>query len=352
MIARENFSVEHIRQIQNKSHRDPGLIERTLFAFGLLEALSQVGLKFVFKGGTSLLLLLAHPMRLSTDIDIVVDPGTDVDQYILKAKSIFPFIDGGEQERKSRGSIEKRHFKFIYNSPMNRGDTLYILLDILFEDNHYEKVIRKEIQSDLLLTEGQNLSVTIPTIDCILGDKLTAFAPHTTGIPFGKKNLEIMKQFYDISTLIDEHSDYEIIYRTYFSRSITEIAYRGNVCTPEDALLDTINAALCIGTRGKVKKEDYPNYLEGSRRVTNHIFATGFSMEQASRLAPKIICMAVCLLTGIPFKQISDYSQYKQEVLSQPDLIQMKGLRKADPVGYAYLVQADRLIEKYREKTR
>lgn len=92
MIARENFSEEHIRQIQNKSHRDPGLIERTLFAFGLLEALSQVGLKFVFKGGTSLLLLLAHPMRLSTDIDIVVDPGTDVDQYILKAKSIFPFI--------------------------------------------------------------------------------------------------------------------------------------------------------------------------------------------------------------------------------------------------------------------
>jgi len=352
MLARENFSEEHIRQIQNESHRDPGLIERTLFAFGLLEALSQVGLKFVFKGGTSLMLLLPHPMRLSTDIDIVVDPGTDVDQYILKAKRIFPFKDGGEQERASRGKIEKRHFKFIYDSPMNRGDTLYILLDILFEENHYEKMIQKEIKNDLLLTEGQNLSVTIPSIDCILGDKLTAFAPHTTGIPFGKKNLEIMKQFYDISTLIDEHSNYEVIKRTYFSISNIEIAYRGIDCAPEDALMDTVNAALCIGTRGKWDEEDYPNYLEGSRRVTNHIFAAGFSMEQASRLAPKVICMAVCLLTGVSFESISDPAKYKQEVLSQPDLIHMKGLRRADPIGYAYLVQADRLIGKYRAKTK
>ncbi len=133
--------------------------------------------------------------------------------------------------------------------------------------------------------------------------------------------------------------------------SNTEIAYRGIDCTPEDALMDTINAALCIGTRGKWGEEDYPNYLEGSRRVANHIFATGFSMEQASRLAPKVICMAVCLLTGVSFESISDPAQYKQEVLSQPDLIHMKGLRKADPIGYAYLVQADRLIGKYREKT-
>ena len=38
MIIKENYSEEHIRQIQNDNHRDPGLIERTLFAFGLLGA--------------------------------------------------------------------------------------------------------------------------------------------------------------------------------------------------------------------------------------------------------------------------------------------------------------------------
>ena len=149
--------------------------------------------------------------------------------------------------------------------------------------------------------------------------------------------------------LIDEHADYSIVRNTYFRISKTEIAYRGIDCRPEDALADTVNAALCIGTRGKLNEEDYPHFLEGSRRVTNHIFATGFSMEQASRLAPKVIYMAACLLTGTAFMPVSDPLEYKQEALNRPDLNRMKGLRKADPAGYAYLVRADRLLEKYRE---
>ena len=75
MITRDNYSEEHIRDIQEKSKGDPGLIERTLYAFGLLEALAQVGMEFTFKGGTSLLLLLPKPKRLSTDIDILNSPG-------------------------------------------------------------------------------------------------------------------------------------------------------------------------------------------------------------------------------------------------------------------------------------
>ena len=86
MITKENYSEEHIRQIENENRRDPLLIERTLFAFGLLEALTKVGLSFIFKGGTSLMLLLSRPMRLSTDIDIVVEPGTDIEKYIEKVK--------------------------------------------------------------------------------------------------------------------------------------------------------------------------------------------------------------------------------------------------------------------------
>lgn len=46
------------------------------------------------------------------------------------------------------------------------------------------------------------LRIVMPSADCILGDKLTGFVPHKTGIPFGvKRELEIMKQLYDVSTL-------------------------------------------------------------------------------------------------------------------------------------------------------
>ena len=344
MIAKENYSIEHIRQLQSQSNRDPLLIERTLFAFGLLEALAKVGMTFIFKGGTSLMLLLPHPMRLSTDIDLVVKPDTDIDSYIEKAKCIFPFIDGGEQERSKKGNIEKRHFKFIYNSQINAPDTLYIILDVLFEDNHYQSLSCKEIKNEILLTEGENLTVNTPTIDCILGDKMTAFAPHTTGILFGRKNLEIMKQFYDISTLVDYISDYNCVLNTYKQISSSEIAYRNLHCTYHDTLCDTISSAVCIGTRGKVYETDFPHYLEGTKKLTNHVMAKGFSMEKASTLAPKIIYMAACLLTETPFEKVNDASELIHMPLQSSDFQKMNNLRKVDPIAYGYLIKAEKLL--------
>ena len=92
MIIRENYGEDHIRELQSKSRKDPQLIERALYALGLLEALAQTGMEFIFKGGSCLMLLLPHLMRLSTDIDIIVDPGTDVKEFIERAAEIFPFV--------------------------------------------------------------------------------------------------------------------------------------------------------------------------------------------------------------------------------------------------------------------
>lgn len=181
MIIRENYSEEHIRELQASSKRDPALIERALYAFGLLEALSRVGMPFIFKGGTCLMLLLEHPMRLSTDVDIIVEPGVEIDEFINEASKLFPFKTQEEQLRKGNGEIVKRHFKFTYVSPIT-GKDIYILLDVLFEENSYSSLIECNINNELLLTDDVNITVTVPKINCILGDKLTAFAPHTIGI--------------------------------------------------------------------------------------------------------------------------------------------------------------------------
>ena len=349
MITRENYSETHIRELQAASKGDPGLIERTLYAFGLLEALRRVGMEFTFKGGTSLLLLLSSPKRLSTDIDIVVEPNTDVDGFIERAGSIFPFTAKEEQIRQGRNNIVKRHFKFTYYSPV-RQSPLYILLDVLFEENHYARVVERRIENELLLTEGDNLIVTLPSVDCILGDKLTAFAPHTTGIPLHKKkDLEIIKQFYDVSTLIDEFESFDDVKRTYFDVVQTEIGYRGSDITPVDVLEDTIQAAVCIGSRGKQAAEDFPSYLQGTRDIVNHIFDGRFSMEVASGLAPKVIYMASCLLTGVPFDRSVNLDELRQETLTQDDLKTMKAFRKLRTDGYGYLVMADQLLKDYRK---
>jgi hypothetical protein len=45
------------------------------------------------------MLLMEHPRRLSTDIDIIAEPGTDLDKYLDSASEIFPFKDVEEQKR-------------------------------------------------------------------------------------------------------------------------------------------------------------------------------------------------------------------------------------------------------------
>lgn len=260
MITRENYGEEHIRQLQLQSRKDPQLIERALYALGLLEALKQTGMDFIFKGGSCLMILLPQVMRLSTDIDIIVSPGTDVRGFIERASVIFPFVRYEEQVRVGKNNIEKRHFKFTYFSPV-RKDDFYILLDVLYEENHYEELVQKEIKNDLLLTEGENLTVPVPSVDCILGDKFTAFAPHTTGVPIrANKDLEVMKQFYDIGTLIREHENFGNVLKTYKRIVASETGYRGKDYSLEDVLQDTISSAVIIASRGKAGAEDYPVY--------------------------------------------------------------------------------------------
>jgi predicted nucleotidyltransferase component of viral defense system len=72
VIVDKSFSKEWI-QAQRKAYKgaDPGLIEKQIYAFDLLHCLIKSGKEFVFKGGTSLHLILPDHRRLSTDLDIV-----------------------------------------------------------------------------------------------------------------------------------------------------------------------------------------------------------------------------------------------------------------------------------------
>ena len=53
MLKRE-FNEHHIRELQKISGRDPALIERAVYAFGLLDAISTVGMPFVLKAERAL----------------------------------------------------------------------------------------------------------------------------------------------------------------------------------------------------------------------------------------------------------------------------------------------------------
>ena len=49
-------------------------MEAMIYALYLLEHIQKTDLEFIFKGGTSLLLLMDQPKRFSVDIDIILQP--------------------------------------------------------------------------------------------------------------------------------------------------------------------------------------------------------------------------------------------------------------------------------------
>ena len=345
MLSKDNFTRDHIEELRKVNGNAPALLERTVYAFGLLEAIRRAGMPFIFKGGTSLLLLLGKPMRLSTDIDILVEPGVDVVSFIREAGRIFPFLDAEEDIRIGHNNIEKRHYKFLYESPIT-GRTFNILLDILFEENPYSSLVERPIKNSLLITEGADLSVSVPGINCILGDKLTAFAPHTTGIPFGiGKELEVMKQMYDCWTLFQGMDDFKEVEKVYKNVAEKELAYRALDLRTQDVLSDTVRCCICLMGRGSIGKDEYTLYANGIDRIQGHIFSGVFNGENAGVHACAILYLAASMLSGRETcSRIEDVDEYRDVVLKIKNARRIAYIKRIDPAAYAYLVEAHRML--------
>jgi len=70
MINIDSLSADWIAEKRKKYSKDPNLMESMIYALYLVEQLKMTDLDFVFKGGTSLILLMPKPKRFSVDIDI------------------------------------------------------------------------------------------------------------------------------------------------------------------------------------------------------------------------------------------------------------------------------------------
>lgn len=258
MINKECFTEEWISQKSVElEYNDKNLIEKVIRAFALLEMLAASGCQFHFKGGTSLMLILGDKSnRLSIDIDILCPPETNVENY-LKEYAQSGFIDYQLVERRQAGiNIPKSHSKFFYQVSFKgqKKTTSYILLDVIYEDCNYHKTNIIDITSPLIKIDGTPQKVSVPSIEDILGDKLTAFAPETTGIPYFKSGklatLEIIKQLYDIGKLFNQLTDIEIVSKTFKALAAVELGYRNLPNDIKPVIQDIRQTALNISTRG------------------------------------------------------------------------------------------------------
>ena len=247
MISSRSFSQEWIMGIRETAFgRDPILIEKMIMALTLLENLRNSGLDFVFKGGTSLILLFKTPRRFSIDIDILLQNDRNLESYFQNI--IQQGIFNRYEENRRAGDLPKAHYKFFFHSVIQNKES-QILLDILFEKNPYPMLAELSLETPLLAIDGEPVKVVCPTGECLLGDKLTAFAPHTTGIRYGlNKELEIAKQLFDIGLLFDAAGDVGLVSATFETIAAQELVYRAlNGLTNTDVLHDAFDTACLIG---------------------------------------------------------------------------------------------------------
>ena len=307
MILAESYSGEWISSHLSKKGYEkinPPLAEKMIHALGLVEALAANKLDFVFKGGTSLILLIASPGRFSIDIDIVTKAErAEIEEVLKNICNGSPFIDFKLNERRSYlPGVPKAHYALTYNSGLTSKED-HILLDILFEAHPYPETRSVEVISEWLKTDERKVLVTIPSHESITGDKLTAFAPNTTGILYKKgKELEIVKQLYDLGRLYDEIKGLAVVSASFNNTALKEMAYRGITGTPDLILDDIIQTALLIAKREKNKAEPYlGQYKEiqaGLLQFKTYQVTSFFRIDEAITASAKAALLAAMIKTG------------------------------------------------------
>ncbi|MDR0348048.1 MAG: nucleotidyl transferase AbiEii/AbiGii toxin family protein, partial [Tannerella sp.] len=302
MIKEESTSKEWIEHIAKSRKADKILVEKVIRALILLERLAVSELDFRFKGGTALMLLLSSGRRLSIDIDIVMeDKALDLSRIIDEISRYKGFLRYEKQERKAGSAIDKEHYKLFFQSVIEKKES-YVLLDVLKEKILYENVIEIPVNSLFITQSGETTKVKVPDFNSLLGDKLTAFAPNTTGIPYKKGDkemgMEIIKQMYDIGSLCDYVDNVRVVSSVFSAFAETEIGYRGSNCNVQDVLNDIIDNALEICLRGNHGKAGYDILLKGINQVKGFIFSESFHLEKAITYAARTVYIASLIKYG------------------------------------------------------
>ncbi len=295
MIKKKCFKSNWITNKHKEINVDPILVEKAIYAFELLGDLIESDVDFIFKGGTGLMLLIPGFKRLSIDIDIMSESDNkNLNNTFNRITKEGVFNRWEEDKRSLNYKITKRHLKFYYTSYIEKKES-YILLDIVQSNYSFFSTIKRSIILPLFEVEKE-IKVIVPTINSYMGDKLTAFAPNTIGIPFGKsKSMEIIKQLFDLGILFDNITDLKEISQTYKKISQIEASYRDIISPINIFLDDSINTSFLIcqlDFRGSIKNDHTKELQDGTRRIKNHILGGHYSLLNAKEDASKVACIA------------------------------------------------------------
>ena len=236
------FGRDHLRSLGRGVN--PALAEKAVQAIEYVAQLVHTGIPFVFTGGTAAqLLLTAGITRLSKDVDVIAPDG-EPDDWRGVVREVADRFGGdvyvAEEEHRDHGglSIPAIHFLIGYPTVFPSDTTPDIELDVVFAPIHFAT------QDTRLATPFYDtkapLAVRTPTVEGLLGGKLSALGPGTIGIPRDKLNFDVAtgKQLFDVSRLFELASDLGAVAESYRAAYQQQIGYHpANVRPSLDAAL-------------------------------------------------------------------------------------------------------------------
>lgn len=297
-------------------------------------------------------MLLNSSRRLSIDIDIIIEIKlNNLDQLLDNVAVQQGFIRKEEQYREAHTQIEKTHYKFFY-TPLHqtRENEEFVLLDILFENAQYQNIGQHEIRSVFLPQSDPPLLVNIPSFEDITADKLTAFAPNTTGIPYWKgadsMSMEIIKQLYDLGNLFDHVTQIDVLKKTFEKIALTEIAYRPEkALSINDILVDIFQTSLCIASRGIIGKGNFNELQEGIRRITGYIFTESYHIEKSITHASKTAYLSILIKArSIEIHHFNSPNEMENWTIGASLHTKLNKLKKSNPEAFFYWYQIEQLL--------
>jgi len=353
MINARSFTKDWLLKVNkdlgwNRQETQLKNLEKAIAALHLLELLADAKLPFIFKGGTSLFLLMQKIYRLSVDVDIIVEePLGDADKLfkqICSKSGLFTHFE--EQERGSDKAFDIKHYKFFYQPFADDTENSYILLDLYRSSNPYAKTLELELVSEILDTQGKNVTVRVPSIDAILGDKLTAFAPDTIGIPLSAepghrpKRIEVLKQLFDIGNLFDLAENMDVIYSTYHTIAEHEIVARGFAISVDDVLRDSVRHAYIIGHGGKVERVVYDSIARGYRDFSRFVVDLDFDESRAVLAAAKVAYIVNVLRSGRMLEKYDDEIDMGNWQIEEKSMLDFNEYKYSNPEAFFYWYMA------------
>ncbi len=344
-IKNRKFLEESINELKKTNPKaDIQLLEKTIGALYLVESLVNSGLNFVFKGGTSLVLLLNEIKRFSVDVDIITEEDkqtvNECIKRIIESQNLFTKYEENKRNNSASKRMELEHYKFFFNSVTDNSEK-YILLDVAYESNKYPVTINRNIEC-LKLNVSSEYIVNLPSVESILGDKLTVLAPNTTGIHYNSdKELELMKQLYDVDKLFNEAEYIDIVKKSFINIANREIKYRKlKEITNEDVLEDIRD--FCIDTILQNNIENQHDVNIGMKKLQGFIIENKFRREQEVLTAVGKVLYLMKLIKNDENKieRYSKESKLKDIIIPEKFKKILKKMKNYNEEAYYYILKS------------